>query len=411
MPKEGKQPVIARRSARQEEHTLVVASHVIHYEHGGALHAYGPYSREIDVWAGLFRRVVIAAPCRKAPPPKDCLAFAAPNIRIAPMVETGGRTLGAKVVQVGLLPLLISGLCRLMLRADVIHVRCPGNLGLLGALLAPLFGKPMIAKYAGQWNGYPGEALTNRFQRWLLRSRWWSEGIVTVYGEWPGQPPQVVPFFTAMMTQRQVDEAVASAEEKTLSAPLQILFAGRLAESKRVDTLLAAARLLADRGAAFHVTVLGDGPERERLESIRNAASLNSHVTFAGPVPYDEMMGWYKRSHLLVLPSRNEGWPKVLAEAMCHGLVCIATGRGLMPWLLEGRGIVVRPDDPRQIADAIERIAGDPREYRRLSRAASLWARQHSLEGLGEALRGLMREKWAPAEPPDSKPAAVSPTV
>lgn len=399
------------RGARQQGQTLVVASHVIHYEQGGVVHAYGPYSRELDVWAGLFQHVVIAAPCRKAPPPRDSLAFKAPNISIAPLAETGGRTLGAKMVQAALLPLLVSGLFRVMAGADVIHVRCPGNLGLLGALLAPLFGKPMIAKYAGQWNGYPGEVWTNRFQRWLLRSRWWSKGIVTVYGEWPGQPPQVVPFFTAMMTRRQVEEAAASAEEKTLSATLQILFAGRLAESKRVDMLLAAARLLADRGASFHVTVLGDGPERARLESLRNAESLNGHVTFAGAVPFDEMMGWYKRSHVLVLPSRNEGWPKVLAEAMCHGLVCIATDRGLMPWLLEGRGLVVRPDDPRQIADSIERLAGDPREYRRLSRAASLWARQHSLEGLGEALRELMREKWAPAGPQDPKSVSLSPLL
>src|SRR5205823_1367344 len=120
--------------------------------------------------------------------------------------ETGGENLWAKLAQLAALPLLMFGLARAMRKADAIHVRCPGNLGLLGAVMAPLFSRYLVAKYAGQWSGYPGEARTVRLQRTILRSRWW-RGPVTVYGEWPGQSPHVIPFFTSVLTEQQLARA------------------------------------------------------------------------------------------------------------------------------------------------------------------------------------------------------------
>src|SRR5450759_4705273 len=133
---------------------VIVVSHVVHYCSEGCLFAYGPYAREIDVWADLFPKVVIAAPLRHGSPPADCLAFTRSNISVFPVKETGGQSLKAKLVQVVCLPALIASLCKAMHKADAIHVRCPGNLGLLGVVLAPLFSRRLVAKYAGQWSGY-----------------------------------------------------------------------------------------------------------------------------------------------------------------------------------------------------------------------------------------------------------------
>src|SRR5436309_1535265 len=114
---------------------LLVVSPVVHYRHAGRLYAYGPYAREIDVWAELFETVVIASPLQTATPPADCLPFTGENISIAPLPQRGGHTLGAKMNLIASLPALVFGLAKAMRRADAIHVRCPGNLGLLGALL------------------------------------------------------------------------------------------------------------------------------------------------------------------------------------------------------------------------------------------------------------------------------------
>src|SRR5579872_629210 len=149
---------------------LLIMARVNHYWHEGRLHAYGPYARELDLWADLFPEVVIAGTCRDKVPPGDCAPFTRRNITMLRVREAGARGFIARLHQAVLLPLIICQLARHMRRADVIHVRCPCDLGLLGVLLAPLFSRRLIAKYATQWLPFPGEPLAWRLQRFILRS-------------------------------------------------------------------------------------------------------------------------------------------------------------------------------------------------------------------------------------------------
>jgi|ERR1035438_2814888 glycosyltransferase involved in cell wall biosynthesis len=374
---------------------LLIVSHVYHYRHEGAIYAYGPYTREIDIWADLFPEVRIASPLRNEVPPKDCLPFTRSNISMIPQMETGGDCFGAKLKQIALLPVLLWNLARAMRGVEAIHVRCPGNLGLLGLLLAPWFSAFVVAKYAGQWNGYHGEPVTVRLQRAVMRSLWWRNGVVTVYGEWPDQPKHIVPFFTSMMTADQVRHSVEVARRKRLGSPVEILYSGRLTELKGVDILLRAARGLADEGVAFRLSIIGDGSELGRLKRLCADLGIQESVAFIGAVPFQEVMHWYERGHILVLPSRHsEGWPKVLAEAMCHGVVCISTDHGLIPWLLHDKGYVFPVDDTQALVACLKEAIRTPEEYERISRAAASWGQNYSLEGLRDALQELLSRKW-----------------
>ena len=383
----------------REPKRLLIVSHVLHYEHEGALAAYGPYAREIDIWADLFETVTIAAPCRRAKPPGDCLPFTRRNITIRPQREAGGDTWQDKMRLLAALPVLAVGLMRAMRHADAIHVRCPGNLGLLGAALAPMFSPYLVAKYAGQWNGHAGESTPTRLQRFLLGSRWW-RGPVTVYGEWPDQPPHVVPFFTSMMTSEQVRNAADIAESKRIELPLRVLFSGTLEDRKRVDALIDAVRLLADEGVPLELAIVGDGPRREKLRD--RAADLEQRgvIRFLGALPYEKSLRWFEWAHCLVLPSRHsEGWPKVIAEGMCHGNVCIAVAHGQVPRMLSERGIVLPTGSAEEIAAALRDVAATPERYQPMMTAASAWARQYSLEGLRAALRELLSTRWSLGAP------------
>ncbi|MGC8731864.1 MAG: glycosyltransferase, partial [Halothiobacillaceae bacterium] len=366
---------------------LLIVSHVVHYTHGGRLHAYGPYAREIEIWADLFPAVIIAAPCRHEPPPGDCEPFTRPNISIMPQRETGGTTLKAKLHQAFSLPFLIRDLARAMRRADAIHVRCPGSLGLLGAAMARCFSPFRIAKYAGQWNGYPGEPWTVRLQRMVLRSWWWG-APVTVYGHWPGQPEHVIPFFTSVLTADQIERARTSAQNKTFRQPLRILYVGRLSRSKHVDTLISSVSRLRATGIPAMCTIVGDGEMRPALERQARELNLARDVLFAGGVEFERVLEFYEQSDVLVLVSETEGWPKAIAEGMAFGLVCIGSDRGLVPQMLgDGRGIVVPPGDVDALTIALKEIASCPEKYRDMSARASAWAQQYSLESLRGALR------------------------
>lgn len=373
---------------------LLVVSHVVHYLREGRLHAYGPYAREIEVWADLFEEVRIAAPVRVEHGPLDCVPFVHANISMVPQLETGGDALFPKLMQLLNLPAHCWRLARAMAACDAIHVRCPGNLGLLGAALAPLFSRRIVAKYAGQWHQGNHVAPTFRLQRWILASRWWRHGVVTVYGQWPDQPAQIVPFFTSMMTADQVARSRQAALGKAIGEPTRLMYSGRLVPRKGIDVLLHAVGLLHQRGKAVRLAIVGDGPERPRLERLALESGAGGVVEFHGAVPFEDMMRWYEDSHILVLASQSEGWPKAIAEAMCHGVVCIGSTQGLLPWMLDQRGLTVPADDAERLAESICTLIEDPRLYLKLSRNAAQWAQGYSLEGLREALRALLAERW-----------------
>jgi len=373
---------------------LVIVSHVTHFRWQGQLHAYAPYAREIDIWADLFPEVTIAAPLREEQPPADNAPFTRTNIGIHPVREAGGDGLAAKIGLALTTPVMIYELCRAMSRADAIHVRCPGNLGLLAALLAPLFSTRLIAKYAGQWGPYPGEALTVRLQRAILRSRWF-KGPVTVYGEWPDQPPHVIPFFTSVLNDEQLERGRKAALRRRRGHPLRIVFSGRLSEAKNVDVLLRAMARVAGEGVPMQATILGDGPMMGKLKDLASSLGIAGQVDFRGGVSYEEVLETLERSDILTLVSETEGWPKALAEGMSFGLACIGSNRGWVPRMLaEGRGLVVEPGDADELAAALMRIATRPDECAAMCARAREWVAGYSLEGLRDALRGLMIRHW-----------------
>jgi glycosyltransferase involved in cell wall biosynthesis len=370
---------------------LLIVSHVPHYRWDDQLWAFGPFAREIDIWADLFPEVIMAAPLRLERPPQLAVAYSRPNITIRPQRDTGRVPWQLKPL---LLPLIIKEMVSAMRLADAIHVRCPGGLGLVGAVLAPLLSSRLVAKYAGQWDSHPDQRLIMRLQRYLLASRWW-RGPVTVYGSWPDQPSHIVPFFTSMMSSEMVKRAVEVAERREPSMPLRVLASGRLAVQKRFDALLDAVRIVLDRGESLAVTVVGEGEELTNLQHRCQQLQLQEVVSFAGAFPYEEGLSWYEWADCLVLPSvYGEGWPKVIAEGMCYGLVCVAVAHGQVPEMLEGRGVLLANGAPQEIADALCRLARQPESFTEMRRRASQWARQRSLKDLREALRELLEERW-----------------
>lgn len=374
---------------------LLIVTNVVHYSSGGRLHAYAPYAREIEIWADLFPQVILAAPCKNAAAPGDCAPLHRGNISIAPQKEVGGETWKAKAALAVSIPVLIWQLSLSMTKADAIHVRCPGNLGLLALLLSPLFTRYRVAKFAGQWGRHPAENWTVRLQRAILRSRWW-KSPVTVYGEWPGQPSHVIPFFTSVLTADQIARARKAAGRGKTGDPLRVLFVGRLSRAKNVDVLLEALAQLRLEGLQCRCSIVGHGPERRRLEDLTRSLGLADFVEFAGGMEFARVLEYFERSDVLVLASETEGWPKAIAEAMAFGVICIGSNLGLIPQMLgSGRGLLVQPRNRSALCNALRQIVLDPQRFEPMRAQAAAWAQQYSLESLRETLRSLLEKQWA----------------
>ena len=373
---------------------LLIVSHVIHYKYGGKLYAYGPYVKEIDIWAKLFPEVVIASPLHYEFPQSDCIMFENDNISIIPQMERGGENLKSKLWQIISLPKMIWQLSNSMHKVDAIQVRCPGNLGLLGILLAPFFSKYRIAKFAGQWTGYPSEPFTVKLQRWLLKSKWWN-APVTVYGNWPNQPKHVIPFFTSMLTDEIIELAKTSSTVKKKHDPIRILFVGRLSKSKNVDTLIKAINILSNEGINIECKIIGVGDQLETLVKLTESLKLSSMIHFLGGLKFEKVIDYYIWADILVLVSETEGWPKAITEAMAFGVVCIGSNRGLIPHILgEGRGIVIEPGDHSKLAIEISKLCTVHEIFKSLSRSAAEWSQKYSISSLKNELKEVMKREW-----------------
>jgi glycosyltransferase involved in cell wall biosynthesis len=216
-----------------------------------------------------------------------------------------------------------------------------------------------------------------------------------VYGDWPNQPAHVTPFFTSVLEPRHISRARRAAAARPRRAVPAVLFVGRLSRAKNVDVLLAALAGVRARGQRLTLRVVGDGPERGRLEAQARTLGLGDDVTFCGGVAFEEVIAQYEASDVLVLASDTEGWPKAITEAMAFGLVCVGSACGLVPTILGGgRGLVVPARDVDALADSLWRIAASPGEFDVMRARAAAWAQQYSVETLRTALGQLLTAHW-----------------
>lgn len=136
-----------------------------------------------------------------------------------------------------------------------------------------------------------------------------------------------------------------------------VLFVGRLVEGKRpVAALEAVARLREGRPSAT-LTVVGDGPLRADLESLARDLGVESSVRFLGSVTYDEMPAIYRGADVLALPSRTEGVPRTVLEAIAAGVPVVCSELPQLRGLVErdGRGELVDVETDGELARALER--------------------------------------------------------
>jgi colanic acid/amylovoran biosynthesis glycosyltransferase len=154
--------------------------------------------------------------------------------------------------------------------------------------------------------------------------------------------------------------------------PLRILNVGRLVPVKGQAVLLEAIALIRRRGLDVAVTIVGDGPLRDSLQSIAHALEIEGCVEFAGSVGQDDIGAHYRGADLFCLPSLREGVPVVLMEAMATGVPVIASRIMGIPELIEDEvtGLLVPPGRADALADAIIRLAGDVQLCNRMVAAA-----------------------------------------
>jgi glycosyltransferase involved in cell wall biosynthesis len=128
---------------------------------------------------------------------------------------------------------------------------------------------------------------------------------------------------------------------------------GRLSQEKGVDLFLDACAVLARQGTTFGGVIAGDGPERPRLQAQCRRLGLESVVQFVGHV--ENVQAVYRSLDLLVLPSRSEGLPNTLLEALQADVPVVAAAVGGVPDVVgqSPAARLVPPDSSAALAEAM----------------------------------------------------------
>jgi glycosyltransferase involved in cell wall biosynthesis len=168
---------------------------------------------------------------------------------------------------------------------------------------------------------------------------------------------------------------------------LRLISVGRLDPEKNPLLLADVLDHLLRLDSRWRLDVCGDGSLRDDLArrlrqlGIADRAELHGHVAID-----DGLWDMYRRSHALVHVSLTEGVPQVLLEAFASRLPVVATAVGGVPEVLEGRGLLVPPSDPRATATAVHQMAMDATMRRTLVDEAAAEVRGHTLQLAGARL-------------------------
>jgi glycosyltransferase involved in cell wall biosynthesis len=149
--------------------------------------------------------------------------------------------------------------------------------------------------------------------------------------------------------------------------PVRLLSVGRLIEKKGFVFLVEACRILRSSGLDFACKIVGEGPERRRLEELIQAYELSDQVRLTGSKPQTEIVDLLARSSIFVFPAihdnsgDSDNLPTVLVEAMASNLPIVATGIAGIPEIVQHNenGILVQEKDAVQLANAVRALAGN----------------------------------------------------
>ena len=368
---------------------FAIITHVPHVIKQNQYFAYAPYVDEMNIWAKNVSELVIVAPISFTEITPVDRSYTHPKITFIAISSFDILDLNGIFRSIGKIPKISWKIYKAMQIADHIHLRCPGNIGLLGCLVQILFPfKPKTAKYAGNWDPKSKQPWTYKCQQWILSNTLLTRNMrVLVYGQWEGSSRNIKPFFTA--TYAEADKKLIN--KKYLKETIDFVFVGTLVAGKNPLYAIRLIEKLLQKGYNAILTLYGDGIERDKLELYCITNNLKSTIIFKGNQTKETIQKVYQQSHFVILPSDSEGWPKVIAEGMFWGCVPIATQVSCVPYMLDNgnRGVLLTMDIENDVVQ-IESVLDNQRLYDEKQKSGVEWSQKYTTDVFESEIKKLL---------------------
>jgi glycosyltransferase involved in cell wall biosynthesis len=354
------------------------------------IYGYSPYVKEMEVWRKNVDELIFCCPYWKS---EGTLLVTKIPFKVDAIYSLQEFNFTTVLNAFKALPIMVKDCIQLykkIKKADAIHLRCPGNIGLLACFIQILFPNKMkSAKYAGNWDSDAKQPLSYKLQKWILSSTFLTQNMkVLVYGEWNNQSKNIKSFFTATYFKSEIIEV----QPRNLKDTIKIIFVGMLSKGKQPLYAIQIVQELKKRHFDVELSFYGDGQERAVLEEYIAKNNLNSYIFIKGNTDRASMKTIYQSSHFLILPSKSEGWPKVVAEAMFWGCLPISTKVSCIPNMLDygNRGVLLNmniEDD----TDSIKKLITNVEDYNSKLKKAQNWSQNYTIDRFKEEIKLLLQ--------------------
>jgi len=353
------------------------------------LSAYAPYVKEMNLWFKYSDKITIVCPTQYS---KKLLktSFKRQDIEIISIPFLIFNSFFKALTSFFKLPLLFWTIYKQMRKADHIHLRCPGNIGLIGSIVQICFPKKVkTAKYAGNWDPEAKQPLSYKLQKRLLQNTFLTKNMtVLVYGSWPNQSKNIKPFFTATYTENEKSELPL----RDFSSPLKALFVGTMGANKRPFEAVKLIHMLRKEGIDISLEMYGEGPVSQDIKWYRKENGIRDYIILKGNQPAEVVKQAYKEAHFMILPSKSEGWPKVVAEAMWWGCIPIVTPVSCVPWMLDNgqRGLLLDMDIKKDVS-SFKYLIQNSKQLETISKKAQQWSQEYTLDHFEAEIQKLLQ--------------------
>lgn len=384
--------------------TLGIFTVKILYRSGDTYWTYGGFGEYLSCIREYFDRVMLFAHVREHEPGDGFYRLPADGLEVVPLPWVQGELQALLSI-----PRMWLAGRRHIDRVDIVHARVPDYTGVVGYFLAKSAGVPCFFQIVADW-GVQAKAVPYLKRAGLgtllklhlllydlIERQVCSGGLVFAQGEtaYAKHRRRADAHLVASSAHRRSD--IVAPKPRFLRTPYNILCVARLDGVKNQGLILRALRVLNDDGPAWRVTFVGDGPRLDSLRSEATRLGVDEHVRFAGMVGRGgPLWAQYDAADVFVLPSRSEGTPKVLLEAMARSLPIVATRVGGIPTIVQHRqnGLLVQDDDVGDLVHALREVATSPPLRERLVSGGLSTAARITADGETDRMMRIVNDRW-----------------
>ncbi|MBF4486033.1 glycosyltransferase [Flavobacterium sp. CSZ] len=368
---------------------FAIITHVSHIQIGNQYFGYAPYIDEMNIWLKYIDEVIIVAPLKIDESTAIDFPYRHNNISFRKIPDFNFTNFNNILISAFKLPIIFWKIFWAMKNADHIHVRCPGNMGLVACFIQVLFpNKIKTAKYAGNWDPKSKQPFTYKIQKWILSNTFLTRNMqVLVYGDWNNQSKNIKPFFTATYSETEKETILKT----NFDSIIEFVFVGSLVSGKNPLYAIKLTQHLRENGFNIVLNLYGEGFERSNLEKYIQTNNLKNFIILHGNQKKQKVQRAYQKSHFVMLPSKSEGWPKAIAEGMFWGCLPIASKVSCVPFMLDHgrRGILLEMNLELDVAQLME-IIKDEKTFINKSRLATDWSQNYTTDIFEAEIKKLL---------------------